>query len=135
MIKTIHNKWYNWWHNLGMLINDNFDLLLNYKNNSDYHGPLEIILSFLTYKELTQDLIFVCKNFYLAFLRCFIYKSKGEIYKIFDVALKKEHLEIVELLLKDKRVDPSDNNNYLIRWASINGHLEIVELLLKDGHQ
>ena len=35
-------------------------------------------------------------------------------------------------MLKDKRVDPSDKDNYAIRWASYNGHLEVVKVLLKD---
>jgi ankyrin repeat protein len=38
----------------------------------------------------------------------------------------------VKLLLSDKRVDASANNNYAIRWASANGYLEIVKLLLSD---
>ena len=42
------------------------------------------------------------------------------------------HIEIVKLLLADKRVDPSDNNNLAIRWASYKGHLEVVKLLLAD---
>ena len=33
------------------------------------------------------------------------------------------------VLLNDKRVDPSANDNYSIRWASKNGHAEVVELL------
>jgi hypothetical protein len=40
--------------------------------------------------------------------------------------------KVVELFLKDPRVDPSGSNNELIRFASINGYYELVELLLKD---
>ena len=47
-------------------------------------------------------------------------------------ASKNGHLEIVKLLLQDKRVDPSANNNYAIKWASKNGHTEVVKLLLED---
>ena len=43
------------------------------------------------------------------------------------------HVEIVKVLLKDKRVDPSDKENIAIRLASMNGHLEIVKALLKDS--
>ena len=32
------------------------------------------------------------------------------------------HLEIVELLLSDERVDPSAKDNHAIRLASKNGH-------------
>jgi ankyrin repeat protein len=42
------------------------------------------------------------------------------------------HSKVVELLLKDKRVDPSDCDNDAIKWASKNGHLEIVKLLSED---
>ena len=42
-------------------------------------------------------------------------------------------MEVVQELLKDKRVDPSANNNYAIRWASEKGHLEVVQELLKDN--
>ena len=40
---------------------------------------------------------------------------------------------MVRLLLSDKRVDPSVNNNYAIRWASRKGHPEVVRALLLDG--
>jgi hypothetical protein len=34
------------------------------------------------------------------------------------VACKVGHLDIMEILLSDKRVDPSDQNNQAIGWAS-----------------
>jgi len=36
-------------------------------------------------------------------------------------------------LLSDSRVDPSDNNNEAIKYASENGHSEVVELLLSNS--
>jgi len=42
------------------------------------------------------------------------------------------HIDILKLLLKDKRVDPSGDNNWAIRFASENGKYESVKLLLKD---
>jgi ankyrin repeat protein len=42
------------------------------------------------------------------------------------------YLEVVKLLLSDKRVDPSANNNLAIQWASRKDHLEVVKLLLSD---
>jgi hypothetical protein len=47
-------------------------------------------------------------------------------------AASKGHIEIVKLLLADKRVDPSAEYNYAIIWASYNGYTEIVKLLLAD---
>ena len=43
------------------------------------------------------------------------------------------HLQVVETLLKDLRVDPSADNQYAIRFAAYNGHLQVVETLLKDS--
>jgi ankyrin repeat protein len=42
------------------------------------------------------------------------------------------NLEIVKLLLKDKRVNPAARNNLAIQCASYNGYLEVVKLLLSD---
>ncbi len=41
-------------------------------------------------------------------------------------------IEVVELLLSDTRVNPSDQNNDVIGDAVENGHTNIVELLLAD---
>ena len=50
----------------------------------------------------------------------------------FNDAVNKSHLEIVKLLLSDKRVDPCANKNFAIRCASQIGHTEVVKLLLQD---
>jgi ankyrin repeat protein len=42
------------------------------------------------------------------------------------------HFEIVKLLLLDSRVNPSDDNNCAIQYASWNGHVKIVELSHKS---
>jgi ankyrin repeat protein len=42
------------------------------------------------------------------------------------------HKDIVKLLLKDGRVDPSYDRNFAARYASNNGYIDIVELLLAD---
>ena len=42
------------------------------------------------------------------------------------------HTEVVKLLLKDKRVDPTARNNFAIRWAAKKGYQDVVRLLLKD---
>ena len=43
------------------------------------------------------------------------------------------HYNVVKLLLEDKRVNPADNNNFAIRWASEYGHYNVVKLLLGDN--
>ena len=40
--------------------------------------------------------------------------------------------EIVQLVLKDKRVNPGADNNQLIKRALMDGHVSIVMLLLAD---
>ncbi len=42
------------------------------------------------------------------------------------------HLDVVERLLQDPRVDPSANNNQAFCEASAEGHLDAVERLLQD---
>ena len=40
--------------------------------------------------------------------------------------------EIVDMLMKDPKVDPSDENNLAIYWARTNHHEDTVKMLLKD---
>ena len=42
------------------------------------------------------------------------------------------HLDVVNRLIEDDRVDPSADDNYAVRQASRNGHTEVVELLNKN---
>jgi hypothetical protein len=46
--------------------------------------------------------------------------------------LLKNFLKLKKLLLKDKRVDPSANNNLAIMEACSIGNFKAVKLLLKD---
>jgi ankyrin repeat protein len=52
--------------------------------------------------------------------------------KIFIKACEYNCLDIVKELMKDERVDPSDKNNWAIRYASEKGHLDMVKELMKD---
>lgn len=47
---------------------------------------------------------------------------------------EERQFEIVKLLVKDPRVDPSGNKNYAIRMVSKYGHSEVVRILLSDPH-
>ncbi len=42
------------------------------------------------------------------------------------------HIEVVKLLMADRRVDPSDLNNYALKWAAQNKHTHVYDLLLTD---
>ena len=46
--------------------------------------------------------------------------------------LEEGHIEVVQLLLQDSRVDPSAKNNRAILAASQNGHTKVVQLLIAD---
>ncbi|GAH45508.1 unnamed protein product, partial [marine sediment metagenome] len=48
------------------------------------------------------------------------------------IALESGNLKAAIELLKEKRVDPSADDNCAIRWASKNGYVEVVKELLKD---
>jgi len=95
----------------------------------------ELILSFLNYKFLITNIITINKRFYnitfnFLFLSPFISKKNKQNY--FKEAILQNHTNTIKILLKDKRVNPADDDNYAIKRASYNGHLEIVKLLLKD---
>ena len=53
--------------------------------------------------------------------------------KAFRSAAQKGHLQVAELLLQDRRVDPSECENEAIRHAATHGHWNIVNLLLCDA--
>ena len=59
-------------------------------------------------------------------------RSANDNWVMHHMAAEFGHLHILERLLKDPRVDPSANDNFTIRKASINGHLPILERLLQD---
>jgi hypothetical protein len=48
------------------------------------------------------------------------------------IAAKKGYIDIVKLLMKDPRVDPSAGNNFALNWSFHEGHKEMAILLLTD---
>ena len=50
----------------------------------------------------------------------------------FLTACQEGKLDEVEVLLKDKKVNPANGNNEAIRWASENGQIDVARLLLTD---
>jgi ankyrin repeat protein len=47
--------------------------------------------------------------------------------------IERVNKDVMKMLIKDPRIDPSASNNWAIRMASGNGHTEIVKLLLNDN--
>ena len=50
----------------------------------------------------------------------------------FYLACEEGHIEVIERLLQDERVDPAADDNFAIRAASENGHVVVVARLLQD---
>ena len=65
-------------------------------------------------------------------LRCQTRETFHDSGRMFGGSVRFGYEEILELLLKDSRVDPSAQNNYAIRFAVKNEHEKMVKLLLKD---
>lgn len=51
---------------------------------------------------------------------------------ILTEAAEHGHIDVIELILRDGRVDPSSSENCAVWWACASGHLEIVKILLND---
>jgi len=47
-------------------------------------------------------------------------------------AIKEDHKEIVKLLLKDSRVDPTVNDNFVIKELCYRGEIELIDLIKVD---
>lgn len=52
---------------------------------------------------------------------------------ILEAACAEGHFDVVQCLLKDKRVDPLEKESGALWAAVVNGHIEIIKLLLTDG--
>ncbi len=100
----------------------NFHMLLGQE-----YGPLEIIFSYCELNDLESSLIFVCKDFYNTLPKCFIHIKNIQSY--FYEAIRMNKFKIVDLLLKDKRVN-IDRKSF--EMSSRLGHLEIIKLLMKN---
>jgi hypothetical protein len=48
------------------------------------------------------------------------------------IAARKGHIDVVKLLMKDPRVDPSAGNNFALNWSFYEGHKDMAILLLTD---
>jgi ankyrin repeat protein len=87
-------------------------------------------------KSPTFDDLFMVQND-TRLLECVLKYSKvtnQTLQTFFYENLEKETVnnDVIEILAKDQRIDPSADDNSAIREASGNGHTEVVELLLND---
>ena len=78
-----------------------------------------------------------CQFGYLFLVKELLKKINWQVYNLsqgFQLASRNGHLDIVKELLKDNRVDPTDNNNYAIKNAYENGYTNIVKILLDNDY-
>ena len=60
------------------------------------------------------------------------YETKNSNYYILMHAIKKKHIPIIKILLKDKNTDPIQHNNYALGVSCDFNLIEIMHILLKD---
>ena len=95
----------------------------------------ELILSFLTTKELEDLFIESCKTNNVWLVDVLIkFKINPSVRGNAPIKVSSElgHIKVVEILLKDPRVNPSTRYNTPIKVASWKGRLAVVERLLLD---
>ena len=75
------------------------------------------------------------KNGFVEIIKLLLQDKRLKISKneVFQQAAQRGYVEVVKLLLQDKKVDPSDIDNYAIRYAAEYGRTEVVKLLLQDS--
>jgi ankyrin repeat protein len=59
-------------------------------------------------------------------------KDKDFLAEALSIAIARNNNELVEMVLKDKKIDPSADNNRPIKIAAQFGNEEVVKMLLKD---
>lgn len=59
--------------------------------------------------------------------------AEGMKTRLFDVACRDGHIDVVKALLADGHMDPGTDNSSALRWAHERGQTELVRLLLEDG--
>jgi ankyrin repeat protein len=111
------------------------DLCSNIEIKCKYNNIIDKIFILKFINKINDLFIWLSRNRYYKIIKSSsIYKrvNPSNSNRAIQWASRNGHLEIVKLLLKDKRVDPGDNNNYAIKWAFTNKYYKVVKLLLKD---
>jgi hypothetical protein len=89
----------------------------------DYIGAFDVMAGLETAVKYNQ----LCVT-----LRLIQYTGVNPSTWIICVAASHGYAKMIRELLKDRRVNPCDDNNALIRWASANGYLKSVRELIND---
>ena len=86
----------------------------------------------LQISEITAGIKLTCDPYIKKRLESLTNLQCSECSETIQEASKNGHIQVVERLLQDPRVDPSAGNNYAIRMASHRDHIHVVERLLQD---
>ncbi len=52
--------------------------------------------------------------------------------RLLEHAIEHDYVELLEVLLTSKKIDPTVNGNQVLKWAAKNGYVAIMKLLLAD---
>ncbi len=111
--------------------------LFGYSFSKSFHGPLELIFTFINVYDIFDSISLVCKDFYLASLASLCYRN-SDIEKFFDIITPTIFLNIY------KRNKFKGSNYFLDIYSNLtflnmyfnrvchDGYLEIVKLLKKS---
>lgn len=86
----------------------------------------------LRHRSFDMSDVKVCRAFTHKDFDLLIQNQKLDRNGLLVCALNRNLVKMVEILIKDPKVDPGTNNNAAIRWASKKGYLKIVKELLED---
>ena len=95
------------------------EVIKKYKGHLDYNDNIYLDMA-INYNRI--DVI-----------RYFLERGVIPTFKSIKQACIKGHDHIVRLLLDQPSIDPSGEDNYLIRWSSLNKHYELTDHLLRDS--
>ncbi|KAJ3256487.1 hypothetical protein HK103_005485 [Boothiomyces macroporosus] len=86
--------------------------------------------------DLAESLTVCCQYGYIESVKYLLSRDIDPTWnrnKPIRVAARFNHLQIVQLLLENPKVNPSDCDNEILQDAASGGRYEIVDLLMKDG--
>lgn len=120
--------------------NEQTDSALNIASYKNYTEVVKVFINkpiFIDYCTYNNTLSNVSTNGNITIIKLLLsmenFKNEDISYnEAIQEAAKEGHLDIVELLINDNRIDPSQNRNIASSWASIYGHYNISKILFSD---
>ena len=120
------------------LNNKDYEKILELAYNYNNYNIINFILSNPTYNNLLNKTIlflYAVKTNNISAIKDLLQQGVDPSINnntAIQIAAEKGYIEIIKLLLKDKRINPSDQRNDILQTIVKYGYTEIVKLLLKD---